>query len=50
MVQKARFKLARMYGHYALNVAGLPFRLFGTRDRKYCTQETPDVATCGNES
>ena len=31
MVPKVRFELTRPYGHYALNVARLPFRHFGTR-------------------
>lgn len=30
MVPKVRFELTRPYGHYALNVARLPFRHFGT--------------------
>ena len=29
MVPKERFELSRPYGHYALNVARLPFRHFG---------------------
>lgn len=29
MVPKGRFELPRPYGHYALNVARLPFRHFG---------------------
>jgi hypothetical protein len=28
-VPKVRFELTRPYGHYALNVARLPFRHFG---------------------
>ena len=31
LVPKVRFELTRPYGHYALNVARLPFRHFGTR-------------------
>ncbi len=30
LVPKARFELARPNGHYALNVARLPFRHFGS--------------------
>ena len=30
LVPKERFELSRPYGHYALNVARLPFRHFGT--------------------
>ena len=30
MVPKVRFELTRPYGHYALNVARLPFRHFGS--------------------
>ena len=30
VVPKVRFELTRPYGHYALNVARLPFRHFGT--------------------
>jgi hypothetical protein len=30
-VPKERFELSRPYGHYALNVARLPFRHFGMR-------------------
>ena len=30
LVPKVRFELTRPYGHYALNVARLPFRHFGT--------------------
>ena len=29
LVPKVRFELTRPYGHYALNVARLPFRHFG---------------------
>ena len=29
LVPKERFELSRPYGHYALNVARLPFRHFG---------------------
>ena len=29
LVPKGRFELPRPYGHYALNVARLPFRHFG---------------------
>ena len=29
IVPKERFELSRPYGHYALNVARLPFRHFG---------------------
>ena len=36
MVPKERFELSRPYGHYALNVARLPFRHFGiTTQRDY---------------
>ncbi len=31
MVPKVRFELTRPYGHYALNVARLPFRHFGSK-------------------
>ncbi len=31
MVPKVRFELTRPYGHYALNVARLPFRHFGLK-------------------
>ena len=31
MVPKVRFELTRPCGHYALNVARLPFRHFGSR-------------------
>jgi hypothetical protein len=31
MVAKERFELSRPYGHYALNVARLPFRHFARR-------------------
>jgi hypothetical protein len=31
MVPKERFELSRPYGHYALNVARLPFRHFGIK-------------------
>jgi hypothetical protein len=31
MVPKERFELSRPYGHYALNVARLPFRHFGVK-------------------
>ena len=32
MVPKVRFELTRPCGHYALNVARLPFRHFGSKD------------------
>jgi hypothetical protein len=34
MVPKVRFELTRPFGHYALNVARLPFRHFGQRGTK----------------
>jgi hypothetical protein len=33
MVPKERFELSRLFKHYALNVARLPFRHFGTNNR-----------------
>ena len=36
MVPRARVELARPCGHYALNVARLPFRHLGTRQQAIC--------------
>ena len=36
MVPRARVELARPCGHYALNVARLPFRHLGTRQQAVC--------------
>jgi hypothetical protein len=35
MVPKVGFEPTRPFGHYALNVARLPFRHFGLRPVKY---------------
>jgi hypothetical protein len=46
VVPKARFELARPVGHYALNVARLPFRHFGTdyQYRPHWPRIQPDAA------
>ena len=36
LVPRARVELARPCGHYALNVARLPFRHLGTRQQAIC--------------
>ena len=41
LVPKERFELSRPYGHYALNVARLPFRHFGAIGIKLTATSRP---------